>query len=310
MDCCRNSLLTGEAMIIYLIGSLRNPLIPDYGNALRKAGHDVYDDWFAGGREADDEWQRYEGVRSRSYQEALNGYHANCVFSQDLFHLNRSHGVVLALPAGKSGHLEFGHSRGQGKPGWLLVDQDEPDRYDVMNRFATGICRSLESLVGEIKKYPWAPAASIPSIHASDAFWLAGLLEGEGSFTCDVIRGSYLRPRIALQMTDKDTVVRVAKLMGSSVWGPYKKTSPRKDVWACAVTGGKAGEWMRILKPYLGSRRRSKVEEILNAWTPRPYYSRSKNNELGSIPSPVPVRVREDGYVGEVVRLPAPGEWR
>ena len=38
---------------IYLIGSLRNPKIPEIGRQLRDLGFDVLDDWFAAGPRAD-----------------------------------------------------------------------------------------------------------------------------------------------------------------------------------------------------------------------------------------------------------------
>ena len=34
---------------IYLIGSLRNPSIPETAAKLRDAGHEVFDDWFSAG---------------------------------------------------------------------------------------------------------------------------------------------------------------------------------------------------------------------------------------------------------------------
>ena len=265
---------------IYLIGSLRNPKIVESANVLREAGYDVFEDWHAGGSQADDEWQRYERERGRNYRDALTGYHAVHIFNQDIFHLNRAHGVVLVLPAGRSGHLEFGHEVGKGKPGFVLAeDQIEPDRYDVMTQFATAICHSKEELLHAMKIYPWRIVAKIPNIHAVDALWLAGLLEGEGSFVCDIVRGEFKRPRIALQMTDKDIVQKVAKLLGAHCWGPYSKMAPRKDVWATAITGPRAAEWMRILHPYFGARRQAKINEILNSWTPRIPYSRLKKEE-------------------------------
>ena len=45
---------------IYLIGSLRNAKIAEIANKLRSAGHEVFDDWFGAGPEADDFWQKYE----------------------------------------------------------------------------------------------------------------------------------------------------------------------------------------------------------------------------------------------------------
>lgn len=122
-------------MIIYLIGSLRNPELPVIGNALRQAGHEVFDDWFGAGPEADDYWQKHEKQRGTSYYNALHGYAAENVFEFDKRHLNRADAVVLVMPAGKSGHLELGYAIGAGKKGYILF-QEEPDRWDVMYRFA------------------------------------------------------------------------------------------------------------------------------------------------------------------------------
>jgi len=53
---------------------------------------------------------------------------------------------VLVLPAGKSGHLELGYMIGQGKPGYILLD-GEPERFDVMYNFATGVFTNLSDLL-------------------------------------------------------------------------------------------------------------------------------------------------------------------
>jgi len=133
-------------MIIYLIGSLRNPEVPIIARSLRLSGHEVFDDWFAAGPEADDYWRDYEIQRGHSFIQALDGYAANHVFEFDKYHLNRADAAVLVLPAGKSGHLELGYAIGLGKPGYILLDNN-PERYDVMYRFATKVCASVEELI-------------------------------------------------------------------------------------------------------------------------------------------------------------------
>ena len=132
-------------MIIYLIGSLRNPEIPVIGNYLRSLGLEVFDDWFAAGPIADDSWQEYETGRGHSYKEALKGYAAKHVFEFDLHHLHRADIGVLVMPAGKSGHLELGYLRGQGKPVYILFDK-EPERYDQMYQFAEEVFFNKEEL--------------------------------------------------------------------------------------------------------------------------------------------------------------------
>jgi hypothetical protein len=132
---------------IYIIGSLRNPEIPNIGNAIRKLGYDVFDDWHAAGPHADDEWLRYEKQTGKDYGSALKSYAAQHVFEFDKFHLDRCDSAILVMPAGKSGHLELGYVSGKGKPTYVLFDH-EPERWDVMYQFATGgVFFSLESLL-------------------------------------------------------------------------------------------------------------------------------------------------------------------
>jgi hypothetical protein len=131
--------------VIYLIGSLRNPEIPRIANELRKAGHETFDDWFAAGPEADDKWREYEIGRGHGYLEGLQGFAADHVFQFDRQHLERADSAVLVLPAGKSGHLELGWAIGRGKRGYILLDN--PDRWDVMYLFATGVYDKLEDLI-------------------------------------------------------------------------------------------------------------------------------------------------------------------
>ena len=131
-------------MKIYLIGSLRNSEIPQIANALEKAGHEVFADWWAGGRDADDWWMQYEQARGRTHREALDGHNAKHIFTFDKFHLDRSDAGVLVMPAGKSGHMELGYLVGQGKPGYILFLR-EPERWDVMHLFGTPVW-SVEEL--------------------------------------------------------------------------------------------------------------------------------------------------------------------
>jgi hypothetical protein len=67
--------------LIYLIGSLRNDNIPDIGKQLRDAGHEVFDDWWGAGPEADDCWKSYENRRGRTYREALAGNAAETILT-------------------------------------------------------------------------------------------------------------------------------------------------------------------------------------------------------------------------------------
>lgn len=136
-------------MVIYLIGSLRNPEVPKVAASLRKQGYEVFDDWHAGGHNADDEWMRYEQERGRTYHEALSGYAARHTFEYDKFHLDRSDVAVMVAPAGKSAHLELGYMLGKGKPAFIYMPVD-PERWDVMVLFATDVVRTENDLLSAL----------------------------------------------------------------------------------------------------------------------------------------------------------------
>lgn len=135
---------------IYLIGSLRNPRVPEIAAKLREAGHEVFDDWYAAGPEADDYWQKYEMAKGHNYKEALQGFAANHVYHYDRSHLDRNDIAILLLPAGKSGHLELGYMIGQGKPGYILFDGQMPERWDVMYLFSSGVFFDVDDLINQL----------------------------------------------------------------------------------------------------------------------------------------------------------------
>jgi hypothetical protein len=147
---------------LYLIGSLRAPGIPELGNRIRKLGFDVFDDWFSPGPEADDKWKEYEQARGNTYRQALDGYAARHIFEFDHHHLVRADGAILAMPAGKSGHLELGIMLGWGKPGFIYYEGEPKDRWDVMHLFANyrgsgkgyvkNVCFNFDALAKRLKE--------------------------------------------------------------------------------------------------------------------------------------------------------------
>ena len=147
-------------MKVYLIGSLRNPEIPDHAKAIRELGFDVFDDWFAAGPEADDYWKKYEEARGNSYEQALKGYAAKHVFSFDKHHIDEADIGILILPAGRSGHLELGYMAGQGAATYIL--HDDPERWDCMYQFADGVFFKKEDLLAELQQLAAQPAEREP----------------------------------------------------------------------------------------------------------------------------------------------------
>jgi nucleoside 2-deoxyribosyltransferase len=136
---------------VYVIGSLRNPKIPILANALRRAGFDAFDSWYAPGPKADDFWRDYTKARGLTYKEALQDWSARQVFHFDKTHLDRCDMAVMLMPAGKSGHLELGYMIGRGKKAYILFDK-EPKRYDVMVQFATDIFLNQVDLINALRK--------------------------------------------------------------------------------------------------------------------------------------------------------------
>ena len=132
---------------IYVIGSLRNPQVPEVARTLRAYGHEVYDDWYAAGPHADDWWRKYEIQRGRNFLEALQGWAARHTFENDKRHLDECDTAVLVMPGGKSSHLELGYMAGQKKNTYILFPRGLPRRFDVMVRFATGAFQSVDELV-------------------------------------------------------------------------------------------------------------------------------------------------------------------
>jgi hypothetical protein len=101
-----------------------------------------------------------------------------------------------------------------------------------------------------------------------DLHWLAGLLEGEGSF----VPGPPSAPRmpaISMQTVDEDVVARAAALLGRK----FTRIRPRQAHWQVSfmlrATGGRAVAWMKILHPLLGRRRQAQVDRALACYDPR-----------------------------------------
>lgn len=105
-----------------------------------------------------------------------------------------------------------------------------------------------------------------------DTAWIAGVLEGEGSFTLSRMAKS-LTARIDLGMTDIDVVARVRDAAGG-IGGAVRARSivelrplymgnPRKMVYQWTVTGEPAIALMWRILPFMGSRRTDRILEVI-----------------------------------------------
>jgi hypothetical protein len=104
----------------------------------------------------------------------------------------------------------------------------------------------------------------------AEVAWLAGLLEGEGSFymltsRTGELRKAYRYPKIQVSMTDRDIIDRVSVLFGTKTYAkpPARKYPDRRPQWQAQISGVGAAEWMVRLRPWLGERRRAKIDEVL-----------------------------------------------
>lgn len=125
------------------------------------------------------------------------------------------------------------------------------------------------------------------AIHGNrdDLLWLAGLLEGEGTF--DAHRDKY--PRIRLAMTDRDIVGRAASLMDSGIRLSLH-AAPNKPTWHTELSGRKAADVMRSILPHMGARRSSKIATVLaRAAFPADSYARSTSTPGPKVTRPAGV---------------------
>lgn len=98
----------------------------------------------------------------------------------------------------------------------------------------------------------------------NDLYWLAGLIEGEGSF------GYYVgSPRVTVKMCDLDIVTRLAAHLKSNVRSD--KLRPRcKQIYTVEANGHRAAGLMMTLYPLMGARRQERIRACLSEWRKAP----------------------------------------
>lgn len=92
--------------------------------------------------------------------------------------------------------------------------------------------------------------------------WLAGLLEGEGSFLAPV-PSSPNSPSITLQMTDEDVVARVAAVFCVKYHRVSARREGAKPPYMVVLKGKRAVYLMRSLYPLMGKRRQNQIDKAL-----------------------------------------------
>lgn len=97
-----------------------------------------------------------------------------------------------------------------------------------------------------------------------DRYWLAGILEGEG---CIYYTSGHLR--VSCEMTDQDVVERVAKILGTTVSCSKARREGWKDTYRCSISGDKAVLILSEIYQIMGTRRQSKITEVIGEWNDR-----------------------------------------
>ena len=99
-----------------------------------------------------------------------------------------------------------------------------------------------------------------------DCHWLAGLLEGEGSF----LTGPPSNPNmiaISIQMCDEDVIQRVATLFGTSCFGPKPGKEPHhRPTFSTRTRGLKAASIMSQVRHLMGDRRKAAIDRAIESF--------------------------------------------
>lgn len=104
------------------------------------------------------------------------------------------------------------------------------------------------------------------------AAWLAGLIEGEGSFELRVDkRYPNAKPCVSvrIKMSDEDVVRRAADVMGIDQARvsahPDNRSGRYSDMFEVRAYSANAVRTMRAVRPHMGARRGARIDECLAA---------------------------------------------
>lgn len=106
-------------------------------------------------------------------------------------------------------------------------------------------------------------------ITAEQIAWVAGIIEGEGSFIVEKRRIGkyatrlYVSGRITVNMTDQDVIERLAELCGGNVTYEPQKAPNRKDQWRWTF---RQYENLKVLcdllRPWMAVRRTAQMDHM------------------------------------------------
>lgn len=94
--------------------------------------------------------------------------------------------------------------------------------------------------------------------------WLAGWLEGEGSFLRPP-PSDPRRARVSAQTLDEDVAREVGRLFGVTPTKDQRRASGRSEMWRVLARGSAAIRLMADLRPLMGIRRREQIDTACRA---------------------------------------------
>lgn len=101
------------------------------------------------------------------------------------------------------------------------------------------------------------------SLSSTEVGWIAGLLEGEGSF---ILSPSRRLPRVQMQTTDHDVLLRLSSVLGAGSVTDVGSRQGRKFVWNFALSAMRDVEALLLqIYPLMGKRRRLQIDLLLGA---------------------------------------------
>jgi hypothetical protein len=139
---------------IYVASSWRNEYYPEVVEALRSAGHEVYDFRNPPSGDPGFKWSSissdYMQWSPVEYRAQLHHPKAERQFTNDIEAMTSCDVCVLVLPCGRSAHTEAGWFAGRGNR--VLAYIPERQEPELMYKLFGAICCTLEELIEELER--------------------------------------------------------------------------------------------------------------------------------------------------------------
>lgn len=110
-------------------------------------------------------------------------------------------------------------------------------------------------------------------ITTNQIHWIAGLLEGEGSF------GFHKTPTIQLNMIDLDVIEKVRYIIKPDANIGLIQRPSNQTQYKINISSIKAIEWMMTIYPLMSLRRKQQIQFVLDQWRQMKRFLPSKEEQ-------------------------------